>query len=576
LLDYLTQEFARSSFDARHVMRMICKSRTYQLSVENNKWNADDKTNVSHATARRLPAEVLLDAVYRVTGSVSKIPGVAPGTRAAALPDAGVELPSGFLTTFGRPARESACECERSSGLQLGPIMALVSGPTVADAIADSGNDLTKLAFRETDDVKLIDELFLRILNRRPTAAEIETCKKDITAVDEDHHRLAQELGRREAEFALKRPTLERQRSATIAAAQVALAAHEKELAPKLAAAERTRAELTAKLEADLKNYETNVLPKKIADWEKERASAIVNRWLVLTPRTLAATSKSTLTTEADGSVFVSGPNTNGVVTIVAETELTGITGMRLEVLTDPRLPQNGPGRASDGNFVLNEIELFAGPKADAKQSKPVKLVNALADFSQQNLEVTKAVDGSSSDPNNGWAVYPSTGVIHWATFETSEPIGTASGTMLTFKLHHRYNKVWTLGRFRLSISRANKPIGLGLPEDFRGILATAPEVRSTAQNNMLLSYFRRMDADLRAKQDALNASKAPLPTDPKLKELRDRLELVQKPIQPDPGLVSLRHDIEMSVQQAATRRLTAAQDIAWALINSPAFLFNH
>jgi hypothetical protein len=84
------------------------------------------------------------------------------------------------------------------------------------------------------------------------------------------------------------------------------------------------------------------------------------------------------------------------------------------------------------------------------------------------------------------------------------------------------------------------------------------------------------MDAELSAKQAALNASRAPLPVDPKLKELRDRLEFAQRPIQPDPGLVALRHDIEMSVQQAAVRRLTAAQDIAWALINSPAFLFNH
>ena len=55
-------------------------------------------------------------------GAVSKFPGVPTGTRAAELPDSEVELPSGFLTTFGRPAaRESACECERSSGLQLGP-----------------------------------------------------------------------------------------------------------------------------------------------------------------------------------------------------------------------------------------------------------------------------------------------------------------------------------------------------------------------------------------------------------------------------------------------------------------------
>ena len=100
--------------------------------------------------------------------------------------------------------------------------------------------------------------------------------------------------------------------------------------------------------------------------------------------------------------------------------------------------------------------------------------------------------------------------------------------------------------------------------------------MRTEAQKNLLASYFRAVDTDLRSKVDALNASKAPLPIDPKLKELRDQLEFAQRPVQPDPALVDLRHDLEMSVQQATVRRLTAAQDITWALINSPAFLFNH
>ena len=322
LLDYLTSEFIKNGFDVRHVMRLICKSRTYQLSVETNKWNADDKVNYAHALARRLPAEVMLDAVYRVTGSVSKFPGIAPGTRAAALPDSGVELPSGFLATFGRPARESACECERTSGMQLGPVMALVSGPTLGDAIADPGNELTKLAAVQSDDVKLIDELFMRILNRPATTAEVETCRKDMQAVDDDHRRMAEELGQRETEFALKRPLLERQRQAAIAAAQAALAAYEKEQAPKLAEPERKKAETTAKLEADLKTYETTTLAKKMAEWEKEKAASIVNRWLVLEPKATSATNRSTLTKQPDGSIVVSGRNKNGVVTIVAETEL--------------------------------------------------------------------------------------------------------------------------------------------------------------------------------------------------------------------------------------------------------------
>jgi len=576
LLDYLTSEFIKSNFDVRHVMRLICKSRTYQLSVETNKWNSDDKTNYAHALARRLPAEVLLDTVYRTTGSVSKFPGVAPGTRAAALPDSGIELPSGFLATFGRPVRESACECERTSGLQLGPVMALVSGPTLGDAIADPANELTKLVATQSDDTKLIDELFMRVLNRPAALAEVETCRKDMRAVDEDHRRMSEELGRREADFAMKRPQLERQRLAAIVTAQTALAAYEKERAPRLAEQERKKAETTAKLEADLKAFESTTIAKKMADWEKEKVAAVVNRWVVLEPKTTSATNRSTLTKEPDGSIIVTGRNKNGVVTVVAETELTGITGLRLEVLTDSRLPNKGPGRAADGNFVLNELELSASPKADPKQAKPVKLDKPLADFSQDNLEIAKAIDGSLNDAANGWGVSPATGVIHWATFETAEPIGGAGGTVLTFKLHHKFGDAWTLGRFRLSVTRGSKPIGLSLPEDFRAVLANAPEVRTESQKNLLITYFRAIDAELRNKINAVNASKAPLPIDPRLKELRDQLEFAQRPVGPDRALVALRRDLEISVQQDATRRLTAAQDIAWALINSPAFLFNH
>jgi len=99
--------------------------------------------------ARRLPAEVLFDAIHFVTGSALKIPGVPAGTRAAALPDSGARLPSGFLSTLGRPARESVCECERSSDLQLGSVLALVSGPDISRAIDDPNNALAKLVSQE-------------------------------------------------------------------------------------------------------------------------------------------------------------------------------------------------------------------------------------------------------------------------------------------------------------------------------------------------------------------------------------------------------------------------------------------
>jgi len=573
LLDYLTQEFIKSGFDVRTMVKLIAKSRTYQLSVATNRWNQDDKTNYSHALARRLPAEVLYDAVHRATGSVSRIPGLAPGTRAAELPDSGVELESGFFGTFGRPPRESACECERTSGLQLGPVMALVSGPTISNAVGDPQNEIAKLVAREPDDRKVVDELFVRILNRPATQREIDATLATLREVDQDHMKLVAALARREAEVAPLRQKAEQDRLAAIETAKAELAAHETAIAPAVAEAERKKQERTAQLEADLKDYEGG-LPAKLAEWEKRQNLGV--QWVPLDPTRLTPIQGGTLTKQPDLSVVAAGPQ-KGAYGFVAHTDLRDVTAVRLEVLADPNLPSGGPGRAPEGNFVLTEFELRVAPKSAPAQVTRVLLDNPKADFTQAGFDIRQAVDGNTNSGNTGWAVYPALGISHWAVFEAKTPFGFEGGTVLTFNLHHNFaSQTYALGRFRISVAVTPKPIPLGLSEDLKAVVTTPAEMRTPEQQAHLLKYFRVMDDGYQQRVAAIGQSRQPLPLDRKLVELREQLTLVSRPVPEDSRLVQLRADVEASTKQQVDKRLTAAQDLAWALINSPAFLFNY
>ena len=145
----------------------------------------------------------------------------------------------------------------------------------------------------------------MRILNRPATPTRSTTCRDDLQSIDDDHRKLAENLGKREVEFALKRPQLERDRLAAITSVQTALAAYETELTPRLARKEKEKAAATARLEADLKTYEASVLAGKLNDWEKAQPLAV--RWKTLEPKSLHASGQVTLTREPDGSIVASG-----------------------------------------------------------------------------------------------------------------------------------------------------------------------------------------------------------------------------------------------------------------------------
>jgi hypothetical protein len=575
LLDYLTQEFIQSGFNTRQLHRLICKSRTYQLSVATSKWNEDDRTNYSHALARRLPAEVIFDAIHVVTGSKTKIPGLPPGTRAAELPDSGIELPGGFLQTLGRPARESACECERTQSLQLGPVMALVSGQVLNEAIGDPNNAIAQLVEAEKDDGKLVQELFLRVLNRPARPNEINESLKLMQFIDDDHKRLLAVREAKEKEWTPIYVRLQEERDVAIETARKALEEYRTTVyEPNRKRLEAERLDRIAKAETGLKDYDARAA-EHFAAWEKQHARQ--PEWIVLKPRSVKGNRKDmAFKVEPDGSVLVEGGKDATQYTFVAETALSGITAIRIEALADDRLPNRGPGRAPNGNFVLSELELAAAPVANAKAVQKLKARNAVADFSQGGFSIDAVFNGITDNNGDGWAVVPRTGEDHWATFELTEPIGSDGGTVLTLKMIQNYSdKLHSLGRFRISVTTAKSPVGLSLPDQVVNALRRTADERSDNERALLMAYYGRTDAARQKLVAGIAEASKPVPPDAKLAMLKASLTDAEKPVPIDPKLVQLRADAKLSAEQLKNKRLTAAQDITWALVNSPAFLFN-
>ena len=171
LLEALTKDLVDHNFDLQYLMRTIANSRAYQTSIEVNAWNAGDRDNFSHAFPRRLSAEELMDAVSAAAGARPNFPEVPEDTEAAQLVDPHIGK-EGFLDVFGRPLRESACECERRSDFSLPQALNLVNGSTISDAVADPKGRIAGLVLSGKGDTAIVENLYLASLGRNPSAEE--------------------------------------------------------------------------------------------------------------------------------------------------------------------------------------------------------------------------------------------------------------------------------------------------------------------------------------------------------------------------------------------------------------------
>ncbi len=173
LLDALAKDFVANKFDVKRLLKTIFRSRAYQLSSQTAAGNAVDAANIhfTRYTTKRLTAEQTADAIDFATGTQEKYPGLPLGTRAAQLPDP--EVRSFLLDTFGRPARQVVCECERTTKPNIAQAMHLMNGDFLNKKIADANGRIEGLLKAKTKPDAAIEELYLATLSRTPTKEEL-------------------------------------------------------------------------------------------------------------------------------------------------------------------------------------------------------------------------------------------------------------------------------------------------------------------------------------------------------------------------------------------------------------------
>lgn len=230
----------------------------------------------------------------------------------------------------------------------------------------------------------------------------------------------------------------------------------------------------------------TPAIQQSVADWER-RLGSQGTIWKPLAIESYTSSDGATLTKLPDGSILSSGVRPEkDTVTVLASISLPRLTAIRLEVLADESLPHHGPGRQDNGNLHLSEIEVFF----DGVDT-PVALVNAKADFNQQDWGIARAID--KLEPT-AWGIYPKVGQSHAAAFELQSPMVGTEPIKLKIVLKQRHGGGHLIGRARLSASDAVPPVRLDLLPEFVTAILAVPASTRTTQQQLDLALFQQTE----------------------------------------------------------------------------------
>ncbi len=263
------------------------------------------------------------------------------------------------------------------------------------------------------------------------------------------------------------------------------------------------------KLEAEIAKREgaletqTPALDVAEAAWRSQKRT-VLESWHVLSAGKTSTESAAAgrgkgalLTLQKDGSLLAQGPSPiKDSYTVAGRTTDGPIQAIRLEVLPDPSLPGQGPGRGPNGGFVLSEFKVTAAPADRSTSARPVGFSTSSADVGGPGSEVALAIDGQL---DTGWAVGTASGAAHQASFGLASPVGSQGRTtVLTVTLDCKtVHPQHTLGRFRLWTSSNGDAAELKLPANIQALLLVPGGKRTAADAQALSAYYRSIAPEL-------------------------------------------------------------------------------
>ncbi|MEW5974981.1 MAG: DUF1553 domain-containing protein [Acidobacteriota bacterium] len=263
----------------------------------------------------------------------------------------------------------------------------------------------------------------------------------------------------------------------------------------------------------------TPELEQAQAVWEAQAEKDPVV-WTTVRPTGLLSAGGATLEVLEDGSVRARGANPESdVYTVVLQTDLKNITGIRLEALADHTLPQNGPGRAGDGSFLLSRFEVQASPRNSPHTVQPVSFRLLAVEPAEVKFTGEDYLNGKA---DLGWKV--SGGKNATLVLEVDAKVGFEQGTALTLALGNRSKqKDANLGRFRLQVTESPSPVSL--PDSMRAILTLSVRDRSEAQRAELASFYRSVSPKLDEVRRRIGELRQTLPEVPKVMVMQERTQ---------------------------------------------------